>query len=96
MTHVERQQANTSLYAAFCLRHQVLSRANLEGAAAAQVKGNVENILEQKSRVCRTMFDILQHTLFPPSKRVVTVTVFAHKELFTDSAIFVHRSKSKI
>ena len=30
---------------------QVLSRANLDAAAATQVKGNVENVLEQKSRV---------------------------------------------
>ncbi|CAM9622334.1 unnamed protein product, partial [Sphacelaria rigidula] len=29
----------------------VLSRANLDAAAATQVKGNVENVLEQKSRV---------------------------------------------
>eukprot|EP00752_Nemacystus_decipiens_P012364 g10960.t1 len=31
--------------------HEILSRANLEAAAASQVKGKVENILEQKGRV---------------------------------------------
>ena len=30
---------------------QILSRANLEAAAANQVKGKVENVLEQKTRV---------------------------------------------
>lgn len=33
------------------LHRQVLSRANLEAAAVTQVKGKVENILEQKGRV---------------------------------------------
>lgn len=51
------------------LRRQVLSRANLEAAAVTQVKGKVENILEQKGRVrppwLRPKTHIAKQLVFP-------------------------------